>query len=134
YLFRITGVNLPVIADSEKSIATEILIGNVNRPEQRKIDYAGLKQDGLLIRTDNGKLILTGGHKKGVIYSVYTFLDKYLGCRKYTSDFTYIPKRRSIVLQAINDVQLPTFSFRETYYNDVYDPEFMDWHKLHSFK
>lgn len=134
YLFRITGVSLPVVADNEKSTASEILIGRVNRPGQDQIDYRELKQDGLLIKTDNTKLILTGGDKKGVIYSVYTFLDKYLGCRKYTSDFTYVPTRKTIKLQPINDIQLPAFSFRETYYNDVYDPEFMNWHKLHSFE
>ncbi|HRO44782.1 DUF4838 domain-containing protein [Agriterribacter sp.] len=134
YLFRITGVSLPVVADNEKSTASEILIGRVNRPEQDQIDYSQLKQDGLLIKTSGNKLILTGGDKKGVIYSVYTFLDKYLGCRKYTSDFTYVPQRKKIVLQPINDIQLPAFRFRETYYNDVYDPEFMDWHKLHSFE
>lgn len=134
YLFRITGVNLPVITDTEKSTAAEILIGRVNRPEQDQIDYNALKQDGLLIKTGRDKLILTGGDKKGVIYSVYTFLEKYLGCRKYTSDFTYVPTRKTIKLKPINDMQLPAFSFRETYYNDVYDPEFMNWHKLHSFE
>ena len=134
YLFRITGASLPVVADNVKATASEILIGRVNRAEQSTIDYLELKQDGLLIRTGNNKLILTGGDKKGVIYSVYTFLDKYLGCRKYTSDFTHVPQQKSIVLQPIDDVQLPAFSFRETYYNDVYDPEFMNWHKLHSFE
>ena len=134
YLFRITGANLPVISDNEKSVAPEILIGGVNRPEQDQIDYGALKQDGLLIKTDRDKLILTGGDKKGVIYSVYTFLEKYLGCRKYTSTFTYVPTRKTIKLKPINDMQLPAFSFRETYYNDVYDPEFMNWHKLHSFE
>lgn len=134
YLFRITGVNLPVITDTEKSTAAEILIGRVNRPEQDQIDYNALKQDGLLIKTGRDKLILTGGDKKGVIYSVYTFLEKYLGCRKYTSDFAYVPTRKTIKLKPINDMQLPAFSFRETYYNDVYDPEFMNWHKLHSFE
>ncbi|MEO8961787.1 MAG: DUF4838 domain-containing protein [Ginsengibacter sp.] len=134
YLFRITGVNLPVVPDNVKNTSFEILIGRVSRPEQDKIDYNQLKQDGLLIRTNKHTLTLTGGDKKGVIYSVYTFLDKYLGCRKYTSDFTYIPQKKAIVLQPINDIQLPAFRFRETYYNDVYDPEFMNWHKLHSFE
>ncbi|HRN58417.1 MAG TPA: alpha-glucuronidase family glycosyl hydrolase, partial [Agriterribacter sp.] len=115
YLFRITGVNLPVVADNGKSTASEILIGRVNRPEQDQVDYGELKQDGLLIKTDRDKLILTGGNEKGVIYSVYTFLENYLGCRKYTSDFTYVPTRKTIKLQPVNDMQLPAFSFRETY-------------------
>lgn len=134
YLFRITGVSLPLVADNATASPEEILVGRVNRPEQGQVDYNQLKEDGLLIKTNNRKLILTGGDKKGVIYSVYTFLDKYLGCRKYTSDFTYVPKQRTIRLPFIDDMQLPVFTFRETYYHDVYDPEYMDWHKLHSFE
>ena len=29
--------------------------------------------------------MITGGTEKGVLYGVYTFLEKYLGCRKYSS-------------------------------------------------
>ncbi len=134
YLFRITGINLPIVADKVAGNETEILIGRVNRPEQKLINYDALKGDGILIRTSHNKLILTGGGEKGVIYSVYTFLEKYLGCRKYTSDFSVIPKRRTIKIPNIDELQLPVFAYREIYYNDVYDPEFMNWHKLHSFE
>lgn len=134
YLFRIAGVNLPVMTDQATETPREILIGRVNRPEQDGINYDQLNQDGLLIKTSNQKLMLTGGNKKGVIYSVYTFLDQYLGCRKYTAAFTYVPARKTIKLQPVNDMQLPVFTYRETYYHDVYDPEFMDWHKLNSFE
>lgn len=134
YLFRMTGVTLPVVADNTGNAPEEILIGRVNRAEQSQVDYAQLKDDGLLIKTVGKKLILTGGKEKGIIYSVYTFLDQYLGCRKYTSDFTYVPRRRKIFLPPVDDMQLPVFAYREVYYNDVYDPEFMNWHKLHSFE
>jgi hypothetical protein len=132
YLYRITGVTLPTSFDNEQEKPAEILIGNVNRPQTKDIAYATFKMDGLLIRTVDKKLIITGGNKKGVLYGVYTFLDKYLGCRKFAADETYVPKRKKITLQPIDDTQLPAFSFREVYYNEVSDPEFMDWHKLNS--
>jgi len=134
YLFRISSVNLPVGYDSQKPVANEILVGNVQRAEVKDVTYAVLKDDGVLIKTNGKKLIITGGSKKGVLYAVYTFLDKYLGCRKYASDVTVVPKKKIISLPSINDEQLPAFSFRETFYNDAYDPEYMDWHKLHSFE
>ncbi len=134
YLFRISGVNLPVGYDSQKPVTAEILVGNVQRPELKDVAYAVLKDDGVLIKTSGKKLIITGGSKKGVLYAVYTFLDKYMGCRKYASDVTIVPKKKIISLGSINDQQLPAFSFRETFYNDAYDPEYMDWHKLHSFE
>lgn len=70
--------------------------------------------------------------KKGVAYAVFTFLEAYLGCKKYTSEFEVVPKQKTIKIPAIEELQVPEFTFREVFYNDVYDSRFMDWHKLHS--
>lgn len=130
YLYRITHVTLPVVFDTEKESPYEILIGKVDRPGQQSIPYEALGKDGLLIRTVGKKLILTGGSKKGVLYGVYTFLDQYLGCKKFAADVTYVPRQKTIKLNAIDDLQLPAFSYRETYYSEAWDPEYLDWHKL----
>lgn len=132
YLYRITGVSVPTGFDTAAEKPEEILIGKVNRPQARAILYDDFGRDGLLIRTAGKKLIITGGDKKGVLYGVYTFLDKYLGCRKFAADITHVPRASVISLPVIDDLQLPAFSFRETYYTEVYDPEYMNWHKLHS--
>ncbi|MFT3705764.1 MAG: DUF4838 domain-containing protein [Agriterribacter sp.] len=134
YINRISGAVMPVVDDQQKPSAHEIWIGKVNRAAAQNVRYDALGSDGLLIKTTDQRLWITGGSRKGVIYGVYTFLENYLGCRKYTSTLTYVPKQKDITLSVINDQQLPAFSFRETFYNDVYDPEFMDWHKLHSFE
>lgn len=132
YLHRITRVTLPIGFDSEKEFPFEILIGKVARTEQKGVDYNVLNKDGVLIRTVGKKLLITGGNNKGVLYGVYTFLDQYLGCRKYATDVTYVPEKRTIQLNAIDDLQLPAFAYRETYYHEAWDPEYMDWHKLNS--
>ncbi len=132
YLYRITGVTVPTGFDTAEERPEEILIGKVSRPQTSQIDYDSFGRDGLLIRTTGKKLIITGGNKKGVLYGVYTFLDKYLGCRKFAADVSYVPSMAAISLPAIDDFQLPAFSFRETYYNEVRDPEYTNWHKLQS--
>jgi hypothetical protein len=134
YLHRISGTYLPINHDDAVSEPHEILIGKVNRPELAIVSVNELGRDGLLIRSTGKKLIITGGPKKGVIYGVYTFLEKHLGCRKYSSTVDYIPKKKTIKLGPINDIEVPVFSFREVFYHDVYNPEYMDWHKLHSFE
>ncbi|RYG46243.1 MAG: hypothetical protein EOO01_16470, partial [Chitinophagaceae bacterium] len=68
YLYRITGVTLPTSFDNAQETSAEILIGNVKRQQTKNIPYASFKQDGLLIRTVDKKLIITGGNKKGVLY------------------------------------------------------------------
>lgn len=134
YISRISGAELAIGNDGQKATRYEVWIGKVSRKEMPVINYDDLGADGILIKTVGNNLLITGGSKKGVIYAVYTFLEDHLGCRKYTSTVTYTPKQKNILLHAINDKQLPAFTFRETFYNDAYDPEFMDWHKLHSFE
>ncbi len=43
-----------------------------------------------------------------------------------------MPKKKTIVLSSINDIQLPAFNYRENFYKDATDPEYQLWHKLDS--
>jgi hypothetical protein len=130
YIHRISGARVRIKSDKKKPAKTEILIGNVNRPELKNIRFDKLEKDGFIIRNTGRKLIIAGGTEKGVLYGVYTLLEKYLGCRKYSSENAYVPNLKSIVLNSIEDMQVPCFTFREVYYRDVYDEEYMNWHKL----
>jgi hypothetical protein len=132
YIHRISGASLPIETDNTKMMAGEILIGHVNRAALKELPIEKLQESGLLIKTTANALIITGGAGRGVLYGVYTFLEKYLGCRKYTSTVTYVPKKKTIILSSINDQQVPVVTFREDFYPDAYDPEYMDWHKLDS--
>jgi hypothetical protein len=131
YIQKISGARIPIASDITKPEDNEILIGNVNRDEFKDVPVAKLEKDGLYIKNTGKKLVIAGGTEKGVLYGVYTFLEKYMGCRKYSSTVTVVPKQKSIVLSAINDVQVPSFDYRDDFYPDVInDPEYMAWHKL----
>jgi hypothetical protein len=131
YIKRISGTIIPIVSDITKPEDNEILIGNVNREEYRNVPVEKLEKDGLYIRNTGKKLVIAGGSDKGVLYGVYTFLEKYLGCRKYSSAVTYVPKQKTIILNPIDDMQLPSFSYRDDFYPDVInDPEYLTWHKL----
>jgi hypothetical protein len=129
YIERISGAYIQIKSDNNAQSKGEILIGEVNRAS-REAPSKDLGPDGFYVRNNGENLIISGGSGKGTIYGVYTFLDRYLGCRKYSSSVSYIPKQKSITLPTINDVEIPAFSFREVYYSDVLDPEYMNWHKL----
>jgi hypothetical protein len=132
YIQRISGATLAIESDNFKPSDGEILIGNVNREEIKDVPSGKLQEDGLYIRNTGKKLVIAGGTDRGVLYGVYTFLEKYMGCRKYSSAVTYVPKQKTIVLHSINDLQIPSFAFREDHYRDAYDPEYQEWHKLDS--
>ena len=132
YIQRISGASIPIEPDNTKRQEGEILIGNVNRPELKEVPKEKLDNDGLFIKSNGSNLIITGGTDKGILYGVYTFLEKYMSCRKYSSAVTIVPKKKTIVLNAINDMELPAFGYRETFYRDAVDPEYHVWHKLDS--
>lgn len=132
YVRRISGAYLAIENDNTTQKAGEILIGNVNRPELNEVPKERLDEDGLFIKNDGKSLVITGGTDKGILYSVYTFLEKYLGCRKYSPAVTYVPKKKTIAVGSINDMELPAFTYRENFYRDALDPEYQLWHKLDS--
>ncbi len=133
YIQRISGLILPMATDKSAPVNGEVLIGNVNRPETKTVPMDKLGEDGLFIQSTSRNLLITGGTDKGVLYGVYTFLEKYLGCRKYSAAVTYVPKKKTIVLDLISDLQVPAFAYREELYPaNARDPEYMAWHKLDS--
>ena len=44
---------------------------------------------------------------KATLFGVYTFLEKYLGCRMYTPKVKIIPVRDTIILGNIDDREVP---------------------------
>jgi hypothetical protein len=132
YVERISGARIPIKSDETKAGDGEILIGNVNRLKLKDIPLEKLGDDGLFIQSTGRRLIIAGGAGKGVLYSVYTFLEKYMGCRKYSSKVSYVPKQKTIILNSINDMEIPGFTYREEEYPDTRDSEYMDWNKLNS--
>lgn len=128
YLQQISAVLIPIIDDSRSASEFEILIGNTSR--LNVLADQAVRNDGFKIAVNLNKLIIAG-RGKGALYGVYTFLEKYLGCRMFSSKFKLIPKQDSIILPLINDLQNPELNFRSLHYWDAEtDQEYLDWHKL----
>ncbi len=132
YLLEISDAALAIITADKKKSPYEIILGQNERLDGLGItvNYNELGKDGFVIRTDSLRLIISGGSGKGTLYGVYTFLEKYLGCRMYSPKVKIVPKMEKIVLGNINDKQIPLIRFRDTHYRVSWDPEYTDWHKL----
>jgi len=131
YLLQISGAALPIMPASKDVSPYEILLGQNERLGEigAGINFNQLEEDGFLIRTDSSRVIIAGGSDKGTLYGVYTFLEKYLGCRMYSPKVKIVPRISTIVIPRINDLQIPRIKFRDTHYKIAWDAEYADWHK-----
>ncbi len=129
YFEEISDVNLPIISDKLRQGKYEIILGHNNRLESYKSDIsdAKLELDGFLIITKSKKLVIIGGSRNGLLNGVYSFMEKYLDCRMYTSETIIIPKRSNIHLPEIYDYQVPAFKYRDVHYKDAYEFGFAEW-------
>jgi len=132
YLLEISGAALPIIPANRDTSRYEILLGQNDRLDYltTKVNFNSLGDDGFVIKSDSMRLIIAGGRGKGTLYGTYTFLEKYLGCRMYSPTVKLIPKREKIVLQKIDEIQVPIIKFRDTHYRSTWHQEYTDWHKL----
>ncbi len=126
FLGEITGANFPVAFDTEKPSEEEIVVGpnahlDALNAAGAGIDVAGLGTEGVWLKTVGKTLVLAGSEVRGALYAVYELLDYYLGCRWFTAEDSYIPKRANLTLPEIDRRYIPPLEFRDPYmlrYND----------------
>jgi Family of unknown function (DUF5722)/Domain of unknown function (DUF4838)/Glycosyl hydrolase family 67 N-terminus len=124
-LNEMAGVELAIVRESEAGVGPAILIGPSERA-RKAVDQAaldGLREDGVLIRTHDGDVVLLGQNARGQLYSVYVLLERYLGVRFLARDCTVVPERAEVTLPAIDHAYSPPFMYRETLYFDSFPKE-----------
>lgn len=131
YIQQLSGAALPVVTDAEEPGKHEIVLGVTNREASAGMYTGELGHDGFRILTDGGHLYIAGGTSRGTLNGVYSLLDDYWGCRKYSARVEVIPQTPKLTLPAsVNDVQVPVITFRDTHYRGTNDQGYIDWHKL----
>ncbi len=87
YVKEATGAELEIAGEGEVN-EYEICIGKTDR-ETEKVTSAreALTRNGVSVVADGNKIFLTGYGEQGVIYSIYQFLEDYLGFRFYANDY-----------------------------------------------
>lgn len=129
YLLLISGAELPILRGILAHGDSSIWIGSAGHSQgfPARIDWQNLEEDGFLLKTDESRIIIAGGTDKGSLYGVYTFLEAYLGCRRFSPTVDVMPKRATIAIRDMNDMQVPRIRFRM---ENFYEKDYADWHKL----
>lgn len=112
---EINGTQIDIITDSTAKTEKEIAVGKTDREYDDTVDYAALGNEGVCIKTAGDDIVITGGEKRGTLYSAYTFLEEYFGYRRFTPDLTVIPEAEKLLVPLeIDYTYVPPFMFRQT--------------------
>ena len=111
YIFRATGVALPVSASASGPAVRLVLVPRA--------------VDAFQISCKDRDIVVKGG-RTGVLYGVYEILERFAGCRWYASWRTVVPSRDRVALpDGFKDAQKPAILLRDVYWWDVIrHPEF----------
>ncbi|MEI7551152.1 MAG: DUF4838 domain-containing protein [Verrucomicrobiota bacterium] len=125
YLAEIGGAELPVVSDAAPRQPSEIWVGRSSRWSTSASTFTeDAAAESFLIQTGGDHLLIAGAGRRGTLYGVYTFLEKYLDCRWFSPEVSRIPRRRRVTIGPIHDRQAPALEYREPYCCDALDP---DW-------
>ena len=114
YLKEISGVDFPLVIDSEPAAQKEIIVGETNRENPGDFDRVEMGKEGFVIRTADSKLWIVGGKQRGTLYGVFYFLETYMNCRFFTAEIERVPRLQTMILDEIKeDKQKPFFNFRD---------------------
>ncbi|MBE6593378.1 MAG: DUF4838 domain-containing protein [Ruminococcaceae bacterium] len=120
YIKKISGATLNIVTDEREPSEKEIVVGKTNRENEGEFDYDELGDEGFVIKTRDKKIFIVGGKQRGTLYGVYAYLEEYLGCRFYTSNFEKVPDIDPLPFIEIEEnKQIPVFETRNPGWSDM---------------
>jgi hypothetical protein len=130
YIEAISGAKLNV-ASSTNSEGKVIYIGKEFISDKNLLKHISeLKEDGFIIKSENNNIYISGNNDKANIYGTYTFIEEFLGCRKFSAKDEFIPSSDQINIPFFEKTYKPAFSFRSALFPGSKDRKYMLWHKL----
>ncbi|MCF8451527.1 MAG: DUF4838 domain-containing protein, partial [Taibaiella sp.] len=133
YIKRVTGRPLLITKEGNSIIGNAIYIGHTKK--EAVAILGKLPHESYRIQVVGKDLLICGGSGKGLIYGVYTFIEKYLGCRKIADAPAIIRESKQVVIPAdLKEEGRPQFQYRESFYPASRDAEYLEWNKLQQFE
>jgi hypothetical protein len=108
YIRLISGATLPIVDHvvGQRSILLGSAAGRIDAVQ----NHTG---DTYLIRIDSGQITLTGASPRATLFSVYSFLEQYLGCGWLMPGDDSVPHRSDLDLPGrVQKLEAPKFEYR----------------------
>lgn len=131
-LERITGEQIPVVRERLHDPAHHgIYIGKSDFAQKSgKVDFEKLGSDGIHLLSLGDDLILAG-NRRGTLYAVYEFLERYADCRWFAEGCIVIPAKKDFEIPEVDFSYIPVLEYRGTDYKCIYsDPHLIVANRL----
>jgi hypothetical protein len=133
YIRRVSGAQMPIVKEGAVSTPNAIYLGHTKK--EGIVVPGKLPNEAYRIQMKGNDLVICGGSGKGLIYGVYTFIEKYMGCRKIADAPAILPESKRISVPAdLKEDGRPQFIYRESYYPAAHDPEYLEWNQMQQFE
>lgn len=117
YLKRITGASYTPLSDDNAPQDGPVLVVGTDNLIARKLcpslSLASLGASGFVFCTSGENIVIAGATPRGTMYGVNWFLDRVIGVKWLAPDATYVPSDPTLVINAVNERQVPRFAYRE---------------------
>ncbi len=133
YFSLITGAPLRRSSQDEKPRGT-ICIGRSGITDTAILgEIEMLSDEGFLIISEKGRLIISGKNGNADLGAVYAFLEEFAGCMRFTSEEEYFPESDKITIPFRHKAYEPAFAFRVAHFPDRDDESFTVWNRMSTF-
>jgi len=132
YIYKASGAHIPITSESVSDSDLVIWIGSVDFRDRcpYKINWSDIGEEGFIIKTFGKNLVIAGGRERGALNGVHTFLEDYIGVRRYTSKVEKVPKLSNITIKGLDVKLVPKIPYRLIHMPEAMDSSYASWHKL----
>jgi len=126
YLSQITEAPVGLVLDATDVPPNSILVGAraLARKLAPDVDWSKVGGEQVVIRSQDDRLLVSGGSTRGTLYGVYRLLQKSCGVRWWAPWATTVPHNPRLTFRSLNWSESPAFEFRDPYWFHSFDA---DW-------
>jgi len=117
YIDQMSGAKLEIVPRTETLPEAAIVVMMPEKPTH------ALGDDGFVLKRNGSRLFVAGYGSRGALYGCTDVLEK-LGVRWFTPKVTVVPEQATLKLVVAEEVQKPSFEYREPYFTEAWDK---DW-------
>ena len=113
YVRKMTGVELPVVAEADES-RLPLYLGAAAKPGLGRVEWDRLGDDGFVLRSGAQGVYVAGARDLGTLFGVYHLLEKHLGVRWFMPGELgeVVPRRDTLAIGTFDQTEVPSFGIR----------------------